>query len=425
MSLRNVRRTLVERLDEGDRGDRGWFIITRVHFALRWLEGIARYISNRGTDGILHLTAYDYQRLGAIVEIDSTDPGKHLRRHHLLAMDKPLQLLRRLDGNSWQQRIALTERGHELAQTDDPAAVVEASLVAIRFAVKPWFPSTRVAEYSEFDVRVYDVMKQLLQNCSGYIDRDEFDFFVSRIRTEDEAEWAADVIGEFRTLSQDERTSLHAEVRRRMPTPKAYSNWRDVGLHTFSLFSLGTSMVREDTRLMSTPTWVGKRAMHHDIKGGAAMTIPPLPSTGASQLRMPEPPEVEGLLTPPATPVRNDGADAESFVAKVLRSQGWKVAFYTNRRGYGFDLWALRTNRAMVIEVKSSVDILDTVTLTPTEYKAAQKYADSYYLAIVDHIASTSPQLHIIQNPVENLRVEKRTAESYVISRSEWMRATD
>ena len=236
--------------------------------------------------------------------------------------------------------------------------------------------------------------------------------------------WAAKAIREYRALTQNERNTLHAEVRFRIPGAKAYSNWRDVGLHTFSLFSLGTTMIRADTRLLLTPAWVGAHVAHGQPKGIAASLLPIPGSRAAPQLRMPEPPEVEDLITPPASPVRNDGTDAECFVAKVLRSQDWEVAFYTNRRGYGFDLWALKENRAMVIEVKSSVGRLDAVSLTPTEYEAACKHADSYFLALVEQIGSASPRLRIIQNPVANLRMEKHAATSYVISRTEWLRAT-
>ena len=161
MSVTNVRDKLVARLDQGDRGDRGWFIITRVHVALSWLRGIAEYLDNRGQHGIVSLTNDDFDQLAKIVEIDNSDPGVQLRRHHLLVMDKPLQLLQRLDGNRWK-RIALTDRGHELAHADDPAATIEKSLAAMRFAVEPWSPSTRVTQYTEFNVRVYDVVKHLL-----------------------------------------------------------------------------------------------------------------------------------------------------------------------------------------------------------------------------------------------------------------------
>ncbi len=411
MSLEQVRRRLVDRLEKGDRGDRGWFVITRVHVALSWLKGIAEYLENRGGHGIIRLTKHDYDRLATIIETDNDDPGVQLRRHHLLVMDKLLQLLQREDGRRWD-RIVLTERGRVLAYTDDPAEVLEQSLSAMRFAVEPWSPSNRVAQYDEFDVRVYEVTKQVLRSCGGYIDRNEFDFFVSRIRARNEVSWAVAAIAEYRALSPDEQTTLHAEVRNRIPGAKAYSNWCDVGLHTFSLFSLGTSVVREGTRLLLTPDWVGEHAAPAAPEG-----IP------APQLRMPEPPELEELLTPPAAPASNDGADAESFVAKVLRSQGWEVAFYTNRRGYGFDLWARKESRVMVIEVKSSLHALDTVSLTTTEYHAACEHTDNYVLALVEHMGSDSPRLQMIQNPVANLKIEKRMATSYVISRTEWLRA--
>ena len=245
-----------------------------------------------------------------------------------------------------------------------------------------------------------------------------------RIRTDEEVNWAKTAISEYRALTQDEQRVLHTEVRSRIPPGKAYSNWRDVGLHTFSLFSLGTSMVREDRRLLLTPAWAGTHPAYQRRATLVGTAAQKLRKVAEPRLRMPKPPEAEGLLTPPVAPATNDGADAESFVAKVLRSQGWKVAFYTNRRGYGFDLWATKENRAMVIEVKSSVDTLGTVTLTPTEYKAAQEHADSYFLALVEQVGSASPVLRIIQNPVANLRIGKRTAFAYVIPRAEWQGAT-
>lgn len=426
MSLERVRRTLLDRLDEGDRGDRGWFVITRVHVAVSWLKGIAEYLENRGGGGVIHLTGHDYRSLARIIGTEVHDPGVQLRRHHLLVMDKPLQLLQRVNGRNWHE-IVLTDQGRNLAYTDDPTTVLEESLSAIRFAVEPWTPPNRVGQYGGFDLRVYQVTKQVLRRCDGYIDRNEFDFFVSRIRRSGEASDATAAISAYRALTPEERDTLHTEVRDRMPGDKAYSNWRDVGLHTFSLFSLGTNMVREGTRLLLTADWVGVHAVptaaHGAVAGPEAHGLPE--ATTAPQLRIPEPPEVEELLTPPATRVSNDGTDAESFVAKVLRSQGWKVAFYTNRRGYGFDLWASREDRAMVVEVKSSIAALGAVSLTPTEFRAAQEYCDSYVLALVEHTDSVSPRLRMIQNPVAALQIEERESVSYVITRTEWLRIAD
>ena len=419
MSLEDVRRRLVGRLEEADRGDRGWFVITRVHVAVSWLKGIAEYLENRGGGGVIRLTRNDYRRLATIIETDSDDPGVQLRRHHLLVMDKPLQLLHRVDGRKWDQ-IVLTERGRDLAYTGDPASVLEQSLSAIQFAVEPWTPPARVEQYRDFDLQVYEVMKRVLRRCDGYIDRNEFDFFVSRIRRRREVRRAVAAIADYRVLAPEEQETLHTEIRERIPGAKAYSNWRDVGLHTFSLFSLGTSIVRERTRLLLTADWVGTHA-----KPAAAPGAPAVAAAPAPQLRIPEPPEVEDLLSPPAAPASNDGADAESFVAKVLRSQGWEVAFYTNRRGYGFDLWARREDRAMVVEVKSSLGALGAVSLTRKEYQAAQEHSDSYILALVEHMDSVSPRLHMIQNPVAALEIEERMSASYVIARAEWFRAVD
>ena len=390
------------------------------------MKGIVEYLENRGSGDVIHLTDHDYQRLATIIETESNNPGILLRRHHLLVMDKPLQLLQRVSGRKWDQ-IVLTECGRDLAYTGDPAAVLEQSLSAIQFAVEPWTPSARVRQYREFDLRVYEVMIEILQRCDGYIDRNEFDFFVSRIRRSDEAAKTVAAITDYRALAPEEQDTLHTEVSDRIPGAKAYSNWRDVGLHTFSLFSLGTSMMREGTRLLLTADWVGAYTMPSTAPGAPAVPVTPASPEAATapKLRIPEPPEVEDLLSPPAASASNDGADAESFVAKVLRSQGWEVAFYTNQRGYGFDLWARREDRAMVVEVKSSLGALGAVSLTPMEHQAAQVHGDSYVLALVEHMDSVSPRLHMIQNPVAALEIEERMSASYVIARAAWHRAID
>ena len=325
-------------------------------------------------------------------------------------MDKPLQLLRRVHRNSWEE-IELTKYGRELANTNDPAKVFEQSLEAMKFAVEPWSPPSRVKEYSDFNVAVYGATKEVLEKCDGYIDRDEFDFFLSRIRKKNEIEWAVNVINEYRELSSEEKQSLHIEVRNRLPTQKTYQNWRDIGLHTFSLFSLGTSMIRKEHYLSLTSDWADTHVTPIIVQGKSA-----------PELRVPELSEFGELLIPPAAPASNSGVDAESFVAKILRSQGWGIAFYTNRHGYGFDLWARRENYAIVVEVKSSLKDLGLVTLTPTEYKAAQKYHNNYFLALVENIGSNSPQMWMIQNPVANIKIEEHASTSYHITRAEWLR---
>ena len=411
MSLRTVRTKLIDCLNRSERGDRGWFVITRVHIELSWLKGIAEYLEHCENQNIIKLEDKDYNQLAIIINTDKADPSIQIKRHHLLVMDKPLQLIRRVNGNRWGE-IELTESGRELANTSDPAEVLEQCLEAMKFAVEPWSPPNRVREYSDFNVAVYGVTKEVLERCGGYIDRDEFDFFLSRVRKRSEVKWAVNTISEYRELTPKEKRSLRVEVRSRLPNRKIYQNWRDTGLHTFSLFSLGTSMIRKGHRLLLTSNWANAHVMPIIAR---ERTVP--------ELRMPELPEFEELLTPPVAPASNSGVDAESFVAKILRSQGWDVAFYTNRHGYGFDLWARRGNSAIVVEVKSSLKALGSVTLTRTEHEAAQKYHNNYFLALVENIGTDSPQMWMIQDPITNVKIEERVSASYHIVRAEWLGA--
>lgn len=418
MSFATVRDTLVGRLDEDDRGDRAWWVLTRVHVSPHWLKGIAEYLEHLAGASVFTLSPLDYRRLGTIIESHTADPGVQLRRHHLLVMDKPLQLLERVNGNRWDE-LKLTERGRELAYADDISRVLEGALADILFARPPWSPPSRVKEYSSFDVSVYSAAMRILSRTGGHIDRNEFDFFVSRVRSLDEVDWAVGAITAYRDLDASDQERLHDEVKDRIPGDKAYSNWRDMGLHTFSLFSLGTSMVRSGQQLLLTDRWVRAETRHRTLRTGRAQVVRRPPAT----LRMPEPPEADDLLAPPSAPASNDGSDAESFVAKVLRSQGWQVAFYTNRRGYGFDLWARKDDRPMLVEVKSSVGRHGAVTLTRSEYLAAKEHGASFVLAIVEDMATDSPRLTMVQDPVNAANVSEQSTVAYRIKREDWLRA--
>jgi hypothetical protein len=177
------------------------------------------------------------------------------------------------------------------------------------------------------------------------------------------------------------------------------------------------SAIRDGHRLLLTRTWADERVAPEPAEPA------PGPAVEAPELRIPEPPEVEELLTPPAAPASNTGSDGESFVAKVLRSEGWQVAFYTNRKGYGFDLWARREDAAMLIEVKSSLGALGAVSLTAIEYQAAQHYGDNYVLALVENIGTDHPRLWMIQNPLAKMEVQVQETMSYVITSAEWRTA--
>ena len=419
MSLAGVRNTLCTRLDEGDRGDRGWWVLTRVHLSANWICGITRYLFDRAGDRAVTLSAPDYRAIAGLVGIINVDPGVELRRHHLLAMYRPLRIFTRIPEHRWGQ-VQLTPAGCELATEADTAAVFEGILGEIRFAVEPWATRGRAEEYAEFDVPVYEATLAVLEQCDGFIDRNEFDFFVSRIRSEAEIGWAANAIADYRQLSNHDQESLHQEVQSRIPadaTGKKYQNWRDVGLHTFSLFGLGKSMVRDGQRLLLVGTWAAP-APAPVRRQGPARVAPQPPA-----LRLPDTPEDDELLVPPAAAEANDGTDAEALVAKALQSQGWTVAFYTNRRGYGFDLWARKERHAMLIEVKSSTGTLGSISLTATEYRAAQEHGPHYVLALVEHLGSDTPRLHMLADPANNLEIRERQTTDYTIARRTWTQA--
>ncbi|MBE0479866.1 MAG: DUF3883 domain-containing protein [Dehalococcoidia bacterium] len=408
-SFEQLRLQVITRLDQGDRGDRGWFIITRVHVSLDWVKAIIDYLSSTAGKRII-LTKRDYRQIGAIVGLKSTDPGIQLRRHHLLALEKPLQLIRRVSAQSWQDGIRLTRLGLELSHSSDPASVLERALQEVVFAREPWSPPDRISQYSDFKVQAYKAAIEVVNKCDGYLDRDEFDLFVARIRDQSETATTIDRIRLFRQLRARQQEDLLGEVAARIPSSKSLQNWRDMGLHTFSLFSLGISLVRDGQRLLATGNWADKRITRTRTREETPI-----------ELRIPEPRSDE-LLIPPAVPAANDGTDAESFVAKVYRSKGWLVSFYTNRRGYGFDLWARRNQSAAVIEVKSSTTLMGTVTLTPLEYSAAEEYGDSYILAIVEFVGTDSPRLTLIQNPFAEIQFRKRQSSLYAATREAWMR---
>jgi hypothetical protein len=108
MPFPNLRRRIVRRLDEGDRGDRGWFLITRVHLSTARLRAVAEYLHDLGAADSVALGARHYAELALLCGVAGNDPGITLRRHHLLAMETPLNLLRRTDGNSWRE-VSLTQ----------------------------------------------------------------------------------------------------------------------------------------------------------------------------------------------------------------------------------------------------------------------------------------------------------------------------
>jgi hypothetical protein len=179
-----------------------------------------------------------------------------------------------------------------------------------------------------------------------------------------------------------------------------------MGLHTFSLFSLGTTFIRDGHKLVMIQQVPSTR-----IAEGSGR---------AMQLRvLDDVPDSTELEYPPVSNI-NVGTEAEAFVAKILRANGWRVVFYSRKKGYGFDLWAKKDRKTMVLEVKSSLSNLSSITLTPNEYEAAQHYKNNYFLMMVENISSDSPTVKMIQNPLSKLSTVQVTVESYRISANNW-----
>lgn len=408
MNYTEIQSWLRTRLGD-NRGDRGWFVITRVHTDAEWIYQMTSYLRHLESDGgLITMTDGAYQKLGEIGDLNSEDPGVQLRRHHLLVMNKPLQLIQKVNGRFWNE-LRLTDLGKDLALSNDPKSVLEDCLKNIRFAVPPSCPDDRAEQYSEFNIGVYNAINQVMENCEGYIDRDEYDLFVSRIRSEAEITECIELVNSYRQLSEPEQTELISVIKNTFSKDetKAYQNWRDMALHTFSLFSLGKTMVRDDQTLRLVDNWRHISENISIVSDSAEET----PSV-ESDLKLPKP-DTSDFREPPTTPEENNGAAAESFVASVYRSEGWDVHFYTNKRGYGFDLWASKDDSAVYIEVKSSVDVVNSVTLTETEYKAAQKYRSQYMLVLVDNSGKSNQKLRILEDPYGSLEFTERTTMSY------------
>ena len=439
MSVDSVIARVKNRLNAETRGDRGWFIITRVHVDAYWLKGIADYLFEKAEAEPMVLTDLDYANIAKIAGVASPNPGQQLRRHHLLVMDKPLGLIQRTDGRSWRE-IQLTWFGRKLASSTYFAPVLDQTLQKIGFAHSDAIPPDRREAYKQFEIWVFDALFVILKNCDGHIDRDEFNFFVSRVRFEKEIQWAIKGIHDYRetmsSLGVRERLallqSLNALVHEGL-SPKEYQNWRDVALHTFSLFDIGATMMRNGRELWLTSAWVSSTGGALVEAGEEAVVVDDevdesgvkdKPAKGPRvrrALKIPVPPKDDDLLSPPVVaPALNSGVEAENLIAKILTSQGWRVVFYSNKRGYGFDLWASKDDVAMLIEVKSSTDLVGQINLTPTEYEAAKHHGANYVLAIVENAHDQEPQVWFVVDPANKVEIREAEELSYKIGRESW-----
>jgi hypothetical protein len=440
MSFATLKAALIKRLDEGDRGDRAWWLLTRVHLSASRLQAIASYLYDASGGAPLVLTPSHYAALGKLLEITNANPRQTINRHYFLAMETPLGLIQRTNPHGWD-KIVLTAAGQQLATGGNSLALFENLLKDIRFCREPWYSAGRAAEYSAFDVRPYPAILTIMQDNSGYIDVDEFDLFASRVRTQAEVSGASKAIAEFRSLAEKQKAELRKEVEDRMPagagadSRKPYNNWRDMARHTFSLFSLGESAYRDGNELLLAKSLAstlpkklsapapGKSASSSSVASAPATAATPPKATlprSKTVLLLPSVKAPDDLLTPPIVTQSNTGTESELLIGKILAADGWQVVYYNQRRGYGFDLWAKKGAAAVVIEVKSSLGTASSISLTALEHEAALHHKDNFLVVVVENAASGTPIIHVVQNPANSLKFSPQNTSLYSAARSEW-----
>lgn len=114
----------------------------------------------------------------------------------------------------------------------------------------------------------------------------------------------------------------------------------------------------------------------------------------------------------------NTGVGAEIAVARDLQANGWTVSYVATVRSLGYDLEAMQNDETLRIEVKSSFGPCRP-QLTEEEWRAAQRFGDSYVLAIVDYFGCPGQRISYLRNPAVNAFPTERQIAVYLISRQE------
>lgn len=141
------------------------------------------------------------------------------------------------------------------------------------------------------------------------------------------------------------------------------------------------------------------------------------------------PPEILGVVAVLPSPKKYEDVMAESPEVEEI---GMKIALeYERKQGrvpedvhlqnLGFDIRSKGEREIRYIEVKARATE-GNIALTPNEWMAAQRFADSYWLYIIT-TALTSPELHVIQNPAAQLKAVKEVeVVRYLVEKDEWKR---
>ena len=413
----------------------GWWLTTREHQDVATLVTAVQFLYGRFGNQVGSLSASDYddlqRALGRVVP--PTGARTVLNRHLLLNMWRPLRLLERVQPSRINP-FCLTDYGLELAQTTQPRGLLESILRAIRFVDTEWTRPQVMTAYSGISIRPHYVLRTVLEGVDGWLTRHEYRLFIARMRDDDDGHIAEaiELIRDFRSSPGSIHTGLLSLESPLFPTTKSYHNWVDMDLHTFSLFSLGTRFRRNGTVLVLAGTAVDATVANSFVfpQGSAPMetAVPTsLRRPGRRQVVLRTPDAKPDLDTPPAPTIEtNSGQEAEGFIKRLLKANGFEVRDYSRFRGYGFDLWARHQSTGVVYycEVKSSTSLLATIEFTRLEVEAAQEYGERYVVFCVENFNSSEStgEVWTLQNPWRDLPSIQtpKTTTIYSAPRSEW-----
>ena len=418
----------------------GWWLTTREHQDVAILVTTVQYLCGRFGGQAISLSDNDYNQLQRVLgrAIPSNGAKTVINRHLLLNMWRPLGLLERartgIINPFW-----LTDRGLELAQAGEPRKVLESILREIRFVDTDWTRPTVIASYDGISVRPHRVLSTVLEGVEGYLTREEYRLFVSRMRSDDEPSLteAMRLIEEFRAAPESTRNRLLALEAPLFPGTKSYQNWTDMDLHTFSLFALGTRFRRNGTVLVLSGRPVDAIVANSFVfPEGTAPVEVKVPEVVRSprrrQVALRTPKVDPALDLPPAPSIQaNNGQEAEGFVSRLLEANGFEVRDFSRFRGYGFDLWARHpaAGVAYYCEVKSSTGYLGTIEFTRLEIQAAEQYRDRYIVFCVEQFVSSAStgEVRTVQDPWGHLPAVQtpKTTTTHSAPRSEWLSASN
>ena len=132
-------------------------------------------------------------------------------------------------------------------------------------------------------------------------------------------------------------------------------------------------------------------------------------------------PSLTGTPVPP--PTANTGWHAEQFVLEALQRNGWTVHNVRTQQ-LGYDLLAMKGNRTLYIDVKSSVGRCHP-TLTEREWQQAKNLGSNYVLAIIENFnPSGSNVIEWVPDPANRCSATQRQITEYSLPRSQWSTAT-